>query len=177
MLCPQPSWYEQNAHWWWTSTCEAIREAIKQVNPSRIVALSISNQRETFVPVDRNGDQVRNAILWMDQRARHLLPDLEKRLIGERFHRITGKILAGNLTISKLVWLRQNEPDIFQKATHFLDVQAYLIYCLTGLFITSWGSADPTGLFDLRNNQWSAELVAEAGLKTGQLPETAPPGT
>ena len=95
----------------------------------------------------------------------------------ERFHQITGKPLFANLTVSKIEWLRRFEPQVFEKARYFLDVHAYLVECLTGRYSTSWGSADPTGLFDLKMGCWSEEILAGIYLDHEKLPEAFPPGS
>ena len=176
ILRPQPDWHEQNAEEWWRATFTALKQVSEQVDPERIAAMAISHQRETFVPVDETGQPLRNAILWMDERARPLIPGLRRQFSFERFHAITGKPLSGNLTIAKVAWLQENEPEVFRQAAFFLDVHAYLVQRLTGKFLTGWGCADPTGLFDIRQNDWSPELVTGVGLKLEQLPKSYPPG-
>ncbi|MBN1429528.1 MAG: xylulose kinase [Anaerolineae bacterium] len=177
MLQPRPAWHEQPAETWWQSTGDALRQAIAQVPAHRLAAVCIAHQRETFVAVDRQGHPLHNAILWMDERARPLLNDLIDLYGVDHFQQVTGKRLSGNLTIAKLAWLRQHEPQVFCNAFMFLDVQGYLVQCLTGLYRTSWGSADPMGLFDMHTHQWSAEILAGIDVHPDQLPEVFPPGT
>ena len=146
---PKPLWYEQSAASWWQAAVKALQQVLAQVKPTQISALSISAQRETFVPVDKNNIPLRNAIVWMDERAERQLPYLEKAFGREQFHKLTGKHLSGNLSIAKIVWLQKNEPEIFYKTCKFLDVHAYLVCQLTDQLCTSWGCADPMGLFCL----------------------------
>ncbi|MBN1313610.1 MAG: xylulose kinase [Anaerolineae bacterium] len=176
MLQPRPAWHEQPAESWWQAASQAICQAATQISASRLAALCITHQRETFVAVDEKGRPLHNAILWMDERARPLLDDLTALYDAERFHRITGKPLSGNLTVTKLAWLRRHEPQIFNDAFMFLDVQGYLVRCLTGHFRTSWGSADPMGLFDMYTNKWSEQIIEGIGVRRDQLPEAILPG-
>ncbi|MBN1123088.1 MAG: FGGY-family carbohydrate kinase [Anaerolineae bacterium] len=176
LLRPRPTWHEQPADSWWQAACEAISGAVSTVDAARVAAISISHQRETFVPLDERGQPLRNAIVWMDERARLLLPDLERQYGAERFHQITGKVLSGNLTVSKMAWLKENEPDLFERTDKFADVQAYLVHRLTGDLHTGWGSADPMGLFDMGQNQWSAEILDGLGLTADHLPAAFRPG-
>jgi xylulokinase len=173
---PIPGWFEQCAGDWCTALLGAIRQAVAEIDSKKLAALCITHQRETFVPVDPKGIPIGPAIVWLDERSRSLLPELKNILGADRFHQITGKPVTGNLTISKIAWLRKNEPDIFGKAGKFLDVQAYLVHFLTGLYRTSSGSAGPMGLFDIEQNRWSDEILTEFGLQINQLPETYPPG-
>jgi sugar (pentulose or hexulose) kinase len=176
LLRPRPDWHEQNAEEWWSATAAALRQLAEQVDPERIAALSISHQRESFVLVDEKGQPLRNAILWMDERARPLIPGLREKFGLEHFHAITGKPLSGNLTIGKIAWLQEYEPEVVRQAAFFLDVHAYLVKQLTGKVLTGWGCVDPMGLFDITLNDWSQELVTGIGLKLEQFPKAFPPG-
>jgi sugar (pentulose or hexulose) kinase len=174
---PRPAWHEQPAEAWWEACVQAIRAAVAGVEVSRIAALCVAPQRETFVPVDETGTPLRPAIVWMDERARELLPAIDREYGAERIHRETGKPLSGNLTLGKIAWLREHEPDVFARTAKYLDVAAFLIYRLTGHYRTGWGCADPTGLFDMRANQWNVDLLTYLGVAVAQMPEAYPPGT
>ncbi len=176
LLMPQPAWHEQPAESWWTATAQALREAVSQIEPRRLAALCITHQRETFVPVDRNGDPLRNAIVWMDERCRSLLPELDRICNRDSVHRITGKPLAGNLSLGKIYWLKENEASVFERAFKYLDVHAFLAHKLTGYFRTGWGCVDPTGLFDMRKQSWADELIHAIGLRADQMPDVFPTG-
>ena len=91
LLTPHPLWYEQPAESWRLAAVKALREISQQVQVERIGALCISHQRETFVPVDKAVKPLRNAILWMDERAGELLPTLRERLDADHFHQIDRK--------------------------------------------------------------------------------------
>ncbi len=176
MLRPRPTWHEQPAESWWQATVEALCQAVAQVNPGRIASICITNQRETFVPVNEQGRPLRNAILWMDERAGNLLPKLARIYGAKRFHHITGKPLSGNLTVGKIAWLRINEPKVFADTHVFMDVQGYLVLRLTGNSRTSWGSADPMGLFDMSKNCWAEDVLSGLDVRVDQFPEAFPPG-
>ncbi len=152
------------------------RQSARWTSP-RLKALCIADQRETFVPVDELCRPIGNAILWMDERARDLLPELERSFDLQDFHRQTGKRLSVNLTIAKIAWLKQNQPGIFARAFKYLDVHAFLVYRLTGQYNTAWGSADPTGMFDTQAKHWAEALLDQVGIRLDQLPEVYPPGT
>ncbi len=172
---PRPGWHEQAADDWWLALTVALRAVTAQVDPRRIAGLAIAHQRETFVPVDTAGRPLIAAILWMDDRAASLLPEIETAIGGERFHRITGKRLSRNLTIAKICWLRRHEPRCFAATRWYLDTHAYLVHALTGQVATSWGSADPTGLYDMQAHAWHPDLLREAGIAANRLPALYPP--
>ncbi len=176
LLMPRPGWHEQPAEWWWRALTRALRQALRGVDPARLAGLAIAHQRETFVAVDGNGNPLRDGILWMDERAAAELAELEKDLDRPAFHALTGKPLSANLTLAKIAWLRRHEPEVFRQTAYFLDVQAYLVQRLTGLPRTSWGSADPTGMFDMAGQRWAGGLLAAVGAGVEQMPAAVAPG-
>jgi sugar (pentulose or hexulose) kinase len=176
LLTPHPGWHEQPADSWWDATCQALKQAMRAVDARRVAALCITHQRETFVAVDAAGLPLRPGILWMDERAGPLLSALGEQWGREAFHCLTGKALSANLTIAKIAWLREHEPDVFARADKYLDVAAFLIERLAGVCRTGWGSADPTGMFDMTRDAWAEPLLQTIGVRTAQLPEASPPG-
>ncbi|MCS6847758.1 MAG: FGGY-family carbohydrate kinase [Anaerolineae bacterium] len=176
LLSPQLGWYEQDAERWWDGLACALRDLGTQLDLSRAEAICLTHQRETFVPVDRNGCPIRNAITWMDERSRPQLADVERRIGKEHFHRISGKPLSVTVSMTKMLWLQQHEPDILRRAHKILDVHAFLVHRMTGHYRTSPACADPTGLLDMRSGTWSHEIVEASGLREDQLSELVPVG-
>lgn len=169
---PQPGWGEQNAEDWWVATRTALTRVVQSIDSSRIGAICITHQRETFVCLDQHGQPLRPAMLWMDARA-----VLEVEQFGtDEVHRITGK--PANLTPAwyKLLWLRTHEPETLQRASRIVDVQGYLNNRLTGEWVTSWGSADPLGVIDMRSFDYDDALLAQAGLDRSQFCSLVAPG-
>ncbi len=177
LLRPQADWYEQRAEDIHTAMFEALRIIDQLVDTTRLAGICICPQRETFITVDVNGNPLRNAILWMDNRARDWLPDLEWNLGRDNFLNLTGKPPSGNLTTLKLRWLREMEEDVFRHGYKFLDVAAFLNHTLTGKFATGWGIADPTGLFDMKAKCWSEQVMRYLQISPERLPLAYPTGT
>ncbi len=179
MVQPRLLWHEQPAEAWWEALIAAIRQALAAVPGlhTRIVGLCIAPQRETFVPVGSAGVPLRPALLWMDERCRSLLPRIESEYGADRIHRESGKPLSGNLSLGKILWLRDHEPELFSRTALFLDVAGFLIRALTGHAHTGTGCVDPMGLFDMRTETWNEPLLAYLGISPQQLPVAFPPGT
>jgi len=173
---PRSGWYEQDAELWWSSFCRATTELFRAVSPGRIEALSISNQRESIVAVDRDGSPLRPAILWLDERSAEQLGRLDRIVGRDRLHRISGKPLCMLPSLPKLLWMAENEAEIFSRAACFLEPHAFLVQRLIGRRLTSLACADPTGLVDMRAGRWSKELLRVLGLNEDRLPELKPPG-
>lgn len=170
---PRPGWGEQNAEDWWTTTAAAVRRAVQTVDTSRIGALCITHQRESFVCLDEAGLPLRPAMLWLDTRA---TDEVEEFGTGE-VHRITGKPPNPTPAWYKLLWLAANEPDTVARIGKVVDVHGFLVQRLTGNWVTSSASADPLGLVDMATFDYDDGLLKAAGLERGQLSELRPPGS
>lgn len=170
---PHPGWGEQNAEDWWTATTAAVRRAVQTVDTSRIGALCITHQRESFVCLDDAGLPLRPAMLWLDTRA---TKEVEK-FGTEDVHRVTGKPANPTPAWYKLLWLAANEPDVLSRIGKVVDVQGFLVQRLTGNWVTSWASADPLGLVDMATFDYDDGLLKAVGLARGQLSELRAPGS
>ncbi len=177
LFSPHPNFYEQSPEDWWKSAKVVLKKVTNQVNPKLIKAISISNQRETFVALDKNNKPVRPAIIWLDERCKSEVEPFSN-LIGKiRIHKITGKPVDFAPVVYRLAWMKNHEPTLFNKIAMICDVQTWLVWKLTGTFKTSWASADPLGLFDMRNHKWSKIILDNLGLTENHLPQVFYTGT
>ena len=174
---PQPQYYEQDPNDWWSAAQKALKDVTQQVKADRISALAVSNQRETFVPLSREGIPLRPAIVWLDERCKNDVEWFSKKVGQHRIHHITGEPADYAPVVYRLAWMKKHEPALFKKIGMICDVHTYLTWKLTGLFKTSWASADPMGFFDLEEKQWSPRILKALELNKEQLPNTAAPGT
>jgi sugar (pentulose or hexulose) kinase len=174
---PQPNYYEQDPDDWWVSAQKALRKITRQIDSGRIAALAISNQRETFVPLNRVGKPLRPAILWLDERCKDEVAQFSRKIGQREIHRITGKPADYAPVVYRLAWMKRHEPDLFKKIGMVCDVHTYLVWKLTNSFKTSWASADPLGLFDLKTKCWSPVILNALKLTETQLPMASCPGT
>ncbi len=177
LLQPQPTWYEQDAEEWWRGACTALQKCLSQIDVAQVAALGVTHQRETFVPVDEEGRPLRNAILWLDERSRAQVAELEERFGQDALHQLTGKPPAMTPSLPKILWLIEHEPELAARTDKFLDVHAFLVQRLTGEHRTSLACADPMGLVDMVNQRWAEELIRELGLRLDQFVELTPPGS
>lgn len=169
---PEPGWQEQDAPDWWTAARGALAELMAQVDAADVVALSVTHQRETFVCLDEHDVALRPAILWLDTRASSQV----RRLGSKRMHEVSGKPPSTTPSLYKLAWLADNEPEVLEHTSMIADVHAYLVRKLTGRWATSWASADPLNVVDMRTFEYAPELLATVGLRVEQFPELVAPG-
>ncbi|MGD9954736.1 MAG: FGGY-family carbohydrate kinase [Candidatus Nanopelagicales bacterium] len=169
---PRPGWGEQNAEDWWSAFSDAVRRAVQTVDSSRIAALSLTHQRESFVCLDADGQPIRPAMLWLDGRATHEVQEFGT----EDVHRVTGKPPNPTPGWYKLLWLAKHEPETMARVGKVVDLHGFVVHRLTGRWITSVASADPLGLVDLSTGDYDDALLAAAGLDRSQVPELVAPG-
>jgi xylulokinase len=174
---PGPGRFEQSVHDWWESLATALADLFRHVDPERVAALSISNQRETVGFLDAEGQEIRPAILWLDDRCRPDIDLVEERLGPGRFLAITGKTPDPTPAVFSFSWLRRCEPQTWRRLAEAVDVHGYLVRRLTGARATSWGSADPFGFLDLPGKSYSPEILAAIGVEAEVFFPPVRPGT
>jgi sugar (pentulose or hexulose) kinase len=174
---PQPLYYEQDPNDWWISAREALRTITHHICPETISALAVSNQRETFVPLARDGKCLRPAITWLDERCKSEVESFSREIGKGTIQRITGKPVDYAPVVYRLAWMKKREPHLFRHIGMICDVHTYMVWKLGGVFKTSWASADPLGLFDVKLKRWSPLILRALGLTKDQVPEACRPGT
>jgi xylulokinase len=173
---PAPLWAEQNAPDWWSATVTALRAVLAEIDAADIDGIAISNQRETMVLLDEQGDPLAPATLWLDTRAEDTLQVLAGEVGADVLHRISGKPVDVCACIYRLRWMREHTPDLLDAAASIVDVHGYLTRKLTGTAAASWTSADPFGIFDITAKQWSQPLLDHLRIPTSKLPTVRAPG-
>ena len=177
LISPQPSYYEQDPDDWWSSMVASLQSLIQKIGKERISSIAISNQRETFVGLDKSGKPLRPAITWLDERCKNQVDKFAANIGEDRIHQITGKPKDYAPVVYRLAWMKENENDLYRQVSKFCDVHAYLVYRLTGMYKTSWASADPMGILDLENKIWSPDIIKQLDITPRELPEVFSPGT
>jgi len=164
---------EQNPEDWWSAMSKANRQLLEAggVANTAIDAVSFSGQMMGVVPVDGAGDPVRPAMIWADTRSGAQCEALIARVGMERAYGITGHRLNPTYSLSKIMWLRDNEPDAFSRIEHVLQAKDYLSYRLTGVRATDPSDASGTNAFDQAAGRWSSELIEAAGLDASLFPD------
>lgn len=169
----QPLWAEQDADDWWKAVCESTKELIEkyQIDSEDIRAVSFSGQMMGCLPVDREGNPLRRSIIWADQRAREQAEQLAKKIDDERFYKIVGHRNTASYGIQKAMWIKDHQPEIYEKTYKFLNAKDYMVYRLTGKYYTDCSDANSMTCFDLTKRNWSQEIVEASGIDPEKLPE------
>lgn len=177
MANPRPGWFEQDPLDWWSATRDALREVTRLVDPARIAAVAISNQRETFAPFDETGAALRPGTVWLDERAKKQVQSVGDKVGRERIHAISGKPNDVVPCLYRFAWIAETEPHLWPRLHKLAEVHGYLAWRLTGDWVTSTASADPTGALDMARYGWSEALLDAVGATVAQMPRLQRPGT
>jgi len=175
---PSPSFVEQDANVWWDSLKKTIEGAIKKsgIDKTDIVSLSVTNQRETIVPVDKEGNPLHNALVWQDRRTIDQVDYIEKQVGTDTVYNTTGLTIDPYFSATKILWFKDKKPEIYQKTHKFLLVADFIIHKLTGNFCTDFSNASRTMLFDITNMKYSEKIASELEIDLDKMPETLKSG-
>lgn len=177
LIFSKPGWVEEDPiDGWWRATYETIREIITEtaVDPKQIAGISVSCTN-ALVPVDKNGEPLRNAIIQLDKRT---VPQAEyiRQRLGDEVFRVTGNRAApGGTSAPIILWIKENEPEVFKNTYKFLWPGGFVVQRLTGEFTMEWSRASWTCLFETGGRKtWSEKICDELGIPLEKLPETCP---
>jgi len=171
-------WVEQNPEDLWQGVIVTTRAVLEHVKPEdQVIALSISAQGGTTIPVDADFHPVANAISWMDHRAHEQAEQIRSFLGEDRIYEISGWQVYDGLPLLHICWLRKNAPETFASARYFLFVNDFIIHRLTGHLCMDPSDAGITQLYNIAEGQWDKRMLEIAGIEPGQLSPVRNSGT
>lgn len=167
---PHSGWSEQNpAHW--VDALETVLGVLKATFPAELAAvrgIGLSGQMHGATLLDREGNVLRPCILWNDTRSYAEATALDA---DPRFREITGNIVFPGFIAPKLLWVKNNEPEIFARVAKVLVPKDYLRFWLTGEYVSDMSDSSGTAWLDVRNRRWSPELLAATDLDESHMPQ------
>jgi xylulokinase len=171
---PRPLWSEQTPGLWWDGTVAAIRSVVAStgVSGEDIAAIGLTGQMHGAVVLDRAGEVLRPAILWNDQRTGPECDVIREAVGPERLVAITGNDALTGFTAPKLVWIRDHEPEIWQRVAHVLLPKDFVRLRLTGAYALDKADGAGTILFDLAARDWSPEVLHALEIDPAWMPPT-----
>jgi xylulokinase len=171
---PRPLWAEQNPADWWAGMAASIRRLLAEqdVAGDDIAAIGLTGQMHGLVLLDAAGQVLRPAILWNDGRTQAQCDEMRGRLGRERLIQITGNDALTGFTAPKILWVQQNEPEIYAQARHILLPKDYIRFRLTGDYALDKADGAGTILFDLPARHWSPQVLDALQIPAEWLPPT-----
>src|SRR3989440_2709383 len=175
LMHPQPGWAEQDPAAWWQATITAIRTCLvgavrHNVQPIDVRGVGLSGQMHGVVLLDEHHQVLRPCIIWADQRSEAQCRWMTERVGASRLIEYVSNSASTGFTAPKLLWIRENEPEIFAKASTLLLPKDYIRYRLTGVMAIEISDAAGTCLFDVKHGKWSEEVLKALELAPSLLP-------
>jgi xylulokinase len=169
---PRPLWSEQHPQLWWDGAQKSIRAVLKSsgVDAAQIGGIGLTGQMHGLVLLDAAGEVLRPAILWNDQRTQSQCDEIHRRIGREKFIQITGNVALTGFTAPKILWVKENEPDIYAKAAHVLLPKDFVRYKLTGDFAMDKADGAGTVLMDLKARDWSGDVLSALEIPRAWMP-------
>jgi xylulokinase len=171
---PKPLWSEQEPDLWWDATIKSVRGVLEKadIEGSEVGALGLTGQMHGLVLLDENGKSLRPSILWNDQRTGAQCDEIHEIVGKQRFIDITGNVALTGFTAPKILWVRENEPEVYAQARHILLPKDYVRFKLTGVYAMDRAGGAGTALFDVKERTWSPEVLEKLEIDPALLPPT-----
>ncbi|NLC67220.1 MAG: hypothetical protein GX754_00210 [Clostridiaceae bacterium] len=174
---PAPEMAEMDPEIFWHAVVKVITNLTKTIPSETIEALSISSHGETFIAVDSDGKAIAPAVMNSDNRAVQQAKRLEKTIGKEKVYQITGLPPHPMFSLNKIIWIKENMPDIFERARRFVSVGDYILMKMGLPPYTDYSLASRVMAFDIKNRRWSEEILNYSGIKVEKLSIPMPSGT
>ena len=165
MYQPQNGWAEQDPKDWWDATCVSIKAIMHSagtthgVKPEDVAGIGISGQMHGLVMLDREDNVLRRSIIWCDQRTGEECEQITETLGRDKLIEITANPALTGFTLSKILWVKNHEPELFEKCAKIMLPKDYVRYMLTGEFATEVSDASGMQLLNIAERRWSKEVM------------------
>ena len=166
---PHNGWAEQDPLLWWNATVEGIKAVLPKVKAEDVKGIGFSGQMHGLVMLDKNGDVIRPAILWCDTRTGKECDQITQLVGKERLIEITANPALAGFTASKIMWVKNNEPENYNKCCKILLPKDYIRYKLCDVFATEVSDASGMQLLDIANRCWSDEVLRKLDIDKNLL--------
>lgn len=173
---PQPGWAEQNPDEWWTAVCETIKTLLEKnhIDAQEIAGVGIDGQSWSAIPIDQEGNVLANTPIWMDTRAQDICDRINREIGEENIFALTGNSLQPSYTTAKILWYKENLPQMYEKIDKILQSNAFIAYRLTDALSHDMSQGYGVHCFDMKNGCWNDEMCEKMGIPRSFLPELVP---
>ena len=170
---PEEGWAEQNPEEWWSAVCQAVRKVIinSGIQAEQIAGIGIDGQSWSAIAVDKDGTVLTNTPIWMDTRAQGICDRLNQEVGADNIFQVAGNSLQPSYTTAKILWYKENLPEIYGKIYKILQSNSYIAYKLTGAMTQDISQGYGLHCFDMRTGQWDDRMCERLGIPREFLPE------
>jgi len=173
---PKDGWVEQNPQDWWRAVCQSTKELLEKtkVKASEIGGISFSAHMMGCLLVDKEGTPLRKMLIWADTRSKKQEEFMIQQIGLAEGYKRTGHRLSASYSAAKLLWIKDNEPELYKQGYKMLHVKDYVIYRLTGNFVTDYSDASGTNLLNLTKKEWDEDILSALKIEKSLLPDILP---
>lgn len=173
---PREGWAEQDPEEWWSAVCGAVRQVLQKadVRPEEIAGVGIDGQSWSAIAIDKDGKVLTNTPIWMDTRAQSICDRLNEDIGADEIFRVAGNSLQPSYTTAKILWYKENLPEVYRKIHKILQSNSYIAFKLTGQISQDLSQGYGLHCFDMRTGQWDEEMCKKLGIPREFLPEIVP---
>ena len=170
---PKEGWAEQNPEEWWSAVCQAVKKVIEKagIQPEEIAGIGIDGQSWSAIAMDKDGNVLTNTPIWMDTRAQSICDRLNEEIGADKIFEVSGNSLQPSYTTAKILWYKENLPEVYAKIDKILQSNSYIAYKLTGVMSQDVSQGYGLHCFDMRKAAWDEEMCKKLGIPMGFLPE------
>ncbi len=170
---PRASWVEQNPDDWWKAVCGAISEVIEKtkIKPADIKGIGIDGQSWSAIAIDEDGNVLTNTPIWMDTRANDICARLNEEIGAEKIFDLSGNPLQPSYSTAKIIWYKENLPDVYKKTWKILQSNSFIVYRLTGNISQDICQSYGFHCFNMRTGQWDDEMCNLMDIPRRLLPD------
>ena len=170
---PKKDFVEQDPNEWWQSVCVAIKEIIQNVdiNINNIIGIGIDGQSWSAIPIDKEGNTLTNAMIWMDRRATKECEEIRAKGLEKEIFEICGNLFDPTYTTPKILWIKNNLPDIFEKTFKFIQSNSFIAYKLTNNITQDLSQGYGLHCFDIEKGNWSEKVCQLLDIPMEKLPK------
>jgi len=168
---PKTGWAEQDPHDWWRAAGEAIRAALKPVPGGNVVCAGLAGQMHGAVLLDSRGEVLRPSLIWCDVRTQTQCDWLNSKFSERKIIELTCNPALANFTLTKLLWVRDNEPEVWKSFEKVLLPKDYVRFRMTGEHAMDVAEASGTLMLDVAHRRWSDEMMAMVDIPMSSLPK------
>lgn len=174
LIKPAPDFVELDPDTYWNASVTAIRNVLREcaLESASIIAVGVTSQGESLTVLDVHGKPLRKTIVWLDNRSGDESEEIAEKFPLEHVYHVTGQQeIVPSWPATKILWLKKHEPQVFQRAAKFLMVADFIVYKLTGRYVSDRALNPSTLYFDIIKNEWWREMLEFLEITREQLPE------
>ncbi|MCX6150935.1 MAG: xylulokinase [Ignavibacteriales bacterium] len=169
---PFPLWAEQAPQDWWNAAKQSINKVLEKAGAKGkdIKGIGLTGQMHGLVLLDKFNKVTRPCIMWNDQRSAPQCASLTEKIGAEKVLELTGNKILPGFTLPKLIWVKENEPQVYERISKILLPKDYLRFCLSGKFFSDVSDSSGTSMFNVGKREWSTEILNELNIPIEWLP-------